>query len=187
MNDVIVQYALIGIATVAVVVLIVFLMRRGWRARQARQQDVAAPAPVPTGILETEPVAASDGMYVNTVTTRNYLDRIAVHGLGLRTNARLEVHTIGVALLRDGSPNIFIPAADLVEAGLDSGMSGKFVEKDGLVVITWRLGGREVRTGFRTRASHDRDPLLEALESLVDRQTPHHPQNPQNPQMEKFS
>lgn len=170
MNDYSAEYTLTGFLTVIVLIAIVALMWWGWRNRKRRQQDIAAPAALPPALLEATPLAAAEGMYVNTVRGRDYLDRIAVHGLGVRTNARLEVHPEGVAVLRQGSANFLIPAADLLEAGLDSGMSGKFVEQGGLVVVTWLLGGQEVTTGFRTRAAAERDPLRTAIARIV----PHH-------------
>lgn len=167
MNDYSAEYTVIGIATVIVVIAIVALMWWGWRNRKRRQADVPAPAGVPERLLRSEPAAAADGMYVSTVRGRDYLDRIAVHGLGVRTNARLEAHPDGVAVLREGSANFLIPAADLVEVGLGSGMSGKFVESGGLILVTWLLGGREVTTGFRTRAAAERDPLKDAIAALI--------------------
>jgi hypothetical protein len=166
-NDYSAEYTLIGILTVIVVIAVVALMGWGWRNRKRRQQDIAAPAPVPAALLEADPLAGAEGMYVSTVRGRDYLDRIAVHGLGLRTNARLEVHPDAVVVLREGSQNFSIPAADLLEVGLDSGMSGKFVESGGLIVVTWLLGGQEVTTGFRTRAAEDRDPLRSAIARIV--------------------
>ncbi|GAA1675644.1 hypothetical protein GCM10010977_21750 [Citricoccus zhacaiensis] len=172
MNDYSAEYTLIGILTAIGLAVVLLLMWWGWRNRKRRQQDIAAPLPVPAGILESEPLAAAEGMYVATVRGQDYLDRIAVHGLGLRTNARLEVHRSGVALLREGGTNLFIPQADLRQVRLDSGMSGKFVEKGGLLVVSWTLGDREVSTGFRTRAADDRDPLLTAVQALVDGESP---------------
>jgi hypothetical protein len=166
-NDYSSEYTLIGTLTVIAVIAIVALMWWGWRNRKRRQQDLAAPAPVPAPLLEATPLAGAEGMYVTTVRGRDYLDRVAVHGLGLRTNARLEVHPDGVVVLRQGSGNFLIPAADLVEVGLDSGMSGKFVESGGLIVMTWLLSGQEVTTGFRTRAAGDRDPLRSAIERII--------------------
>lgn len=161
------EYTLIGILTGLGLVILVVLMWWGWRNRKRRQQDVAAPAAVPESVLGAEPRAGAEGMYVSTVRGQDYLDRIAVHRLGLRTNARLEVHGAGVALFRQDSPNLFIPRADLRQVSLGSGMSGKFVEKDGLLVMTWLLDGQEVSTGFRTRTAPDRDPLLDALTELL--------------------
>ncbi|MFC0249845.1 hypothetical protein ACFFIO_15165 [Citricoccus parietis] len=166
------EYTLIGILTVIGLAVVLLLMWWGWRNRKRRQQDIAAPAPVPAKVLESEPLAGAEGMYVTTVRGRDYLDRIAVHDLGLRTNARLEVHRAGVALLREGGSNLFIPQSDLREVRLDSGMSGKFVEKGGLLVISWTLGDREVSTGFRTRAADDRDPLLTAIQALIEGEPP---------------
>ncbi len=172
MNDYSAEYTLIGILTVIGLAVVLLLMWWGWRNRKRRQQDIAAPAPVPAEVLESEPLAGAEGMYVATVRGRDYLDRIAVHDLGLRTNARLEVHRTGVALLREGGTNLFIQQSDLREARLDSGMSGKFVEKGGLLVISWTLADREVSTGFRTRAASDRDPLLTAIQALIDGEPP---------------
>lgn len=183
------EYTFIGVVTAIGLVVILLLMWWGWRGRKRRQQDVAAPAAVPAAVLAAEPLAAAEGMYVSTVRGRDYLDRIAVHGLGLRTNARLEVHSAGVAMLREGSENLFIPRQDLRASGIDAGMSGKFVERGGLVVMTWTLDGQEVTTGFRTRAAQDRDPLLEALEQLTGAAAagPTHPTDPSDQQMEKNS
>ena len=36
-------------------------------------------------------------------------------------------------------------------------MAGKFVEKDGLLVLSWMLGGHELDTGFRTRHADDKN------------------------------
>jgi hypothetical protein len=46
-------------------------------------------------------------------------------------------------------------------------MAGKFVEKDGLLVVSWMLGSRELDTGFRTRRAGDKAPLLTALQELI--------------------
>jgi hypothetical protein len=166
------EYTLIGFLTGLGLVVVVVLMWWGWRNRKRRQQDIPAPAPVPAEVLESEPLAGAEGMYVTTVRGQDYLDRVAVHDLGLRTNARLEVHPSGVAVLREGGANLFIPQADLRHVRLDSGMSGKFVEKGGLLVVSWTLGTHEVSTGFRTRAADDRDPLLTAIQSLVEGEPP---------------
>ncbi|MEU3845965.1 hypothetical protein AB0E44_03125 [Micrococcus terreus] len=165
--------------TVAAIAALIFaLIAWGWRNRKRRQQDLAAPAGVPQRVLDAEPLAGAEGMYVSTVRGRDWLDRIAVHGLGLRTTARLEVHPDGVALLRSGAENMFIPAADLTDVRLESGMQGKFVERDGLLVVSWMLGADEVSTGFRTRAAADRAPLMEAVQSLTGTATAAVPATP---------
>jgi hypothetical protein len=46
-------------------------------------------------------------------------------------------------------------------------MAGKFVEKDGLLVLSWKLGSHELDTGFRTRRAADKDHLYESLQQLI--------------------
>ena len=46
-------------------------------------------------------------------------------------------------------------------------MAGKFVEKDGLLVLSWMLGSHELDTGFRTRRANDRHLLFNALQNLI--------------------
>lgn len=154
---------ILGIVVVAAVAI--GLMRVGWRHRQARQSDVAAPPEVPAG-LDT-PVAAAAGQYVSSTTAGDWLDRISVHGLGMKSTADLSVHPQGVLISRGGAPDVFIPAADLESVRRESGMAGKFVEAGGLLVLGWRLGGHHLDTGFRPRRAADMATLVAAAESLI--------------------
>ncbi|WP_328586894.1 PH-like domain-containing protein [Tersicoccus phoenicis] len=151
------------ILLVALLVVVFALMRRGWRARQRRQADV--PAPQRTGELG-EPLAGAAGMYVVTTSAGDWLDRVAVHGLGVRTDADLTVHPGGVLIARRGADDVVIPTADLESVTTTSGMAGKFVERDGLLVLTWRLGPRRVDTGFRVRHAGEQAALIAALLTL---------------------
>jgi hypothetical protein len=154
-----------GLAMLAIVAVVFGLLAAGWRNRLRRQSDVD---PLPDVPAEPGPVwAAAEGQYVATTTARDWLDRIAAHGLGIRTNAELSVHQQGVLIDRSGAVPLFIPASDLTGVRLESGMAGKFVEKDGLVVLSWKLGDRELDTGFRTRRADDKPVLLEALQNLI--------------------
>lgn len=142
------------------------LMLWGWKARVARQ-DAAFPAPERprTGMeLLTDPVA---GSYVATTLAGAPLERVAAHHLGVRTDARLCIGTEGVVLDRAGTTDFLIPTTAITEVNTASGMIGKFVEKDGLLVITWRLGETLVDTGFRTRSAADRTPTLTTLRTLL--------------------
>jgi hypothetical protein len=71
------------------------------------------------------------------------------------------------AVHRAGARPLFIPSSSLSGSRQDNGITGKFVEKDGLVVVSWTLGSRELDTGFRTRRGADKQPLLEALQELI--------------------
>ncbi|GAB3845307.1 PH-like domain-containing protein [Nesterenkonia populi] len=147
----------------AVILVLCLLLWWGWRSRKRRQGGIPAPGDVPAELVEAEPVAAAEGMVIGTVSAADYLDRIAVHQLGLRTGGRLEVHSAGVAVFRAGAGNFLIPAGDLRHVRTDRGVVGKFVERDGAVIIGWVLGGHEVETAFRPRHASEGQSLLDAL------------------------
>ena len=149
----------------ALAVGIFAMLAVGWRNRLRRQADVD-PLPEIPGALGAA-LAVADGQYVASTTAGDWLDRIAVHNLGIRTNAELSVHPEGVLFDRSGAAPVFIPAASLTGVRQESGMAGKFVEKDGLLVLSWMLGTRELDSGFRTRHADDKTTLLKALQDLI--------------------
>ncbi|MCB5275718.1 hypothetical protein BJG92_03269 [Arthrobacter sp. SO5] len=146
-------------------VVVFALLAVGWRNRLRRQADVDPLPEVPAELGAA--LAAADGQYVASTTAGDWLDRIAVHNLGIRTNAGLSVHPEGVLFERSGAGPVFIPAASLTGVRQESGMAGKFVEKDGLLVISWMLGSRELDSGFRSRHAGDKAILLNALQDLI--------------------
>ncbi|TLM87566.1 hypothetical protein [Pseudarthrobacter sp. NamE5] len=154
-----------GLAMLAIVAVVFVLLAIGWRNRLRRQSDVEQLPPVPEA--PGQPTAVAEGQYVATTTAGDWLDRIAVHSLGIRTNATLAVYPHGVLFDRSGAPALYIPATSLTDVRQDSGMAGKFVEKDGLLVLAWLLGAHALDTGFRTRRAADKDVLFEALRQLI--------------------
>lgn len=154
-----------GLAMLAVAAVLFALIGMGWRNRLGRQSDIEQLPAVPPEL--GVPLVAADGQYVASTTAGDWLDRIAVHGLGIRTNARLTVHPEGVLMDRSGAPALFIPTASLSGVRQDSGMAGKFVEKDGLLVLSWTLGAHQLDTGFRTRRAADKPALLQTLQELI--------------------
>ncbi|QCB97528.1 hypothetical protein E5206_11880 [Arthrobacter sp. PAMC25564] len=154
-----------GLAMLAFAAVVFVLLGIGWRNRLRRQSDVDPLPPVPAELGAA--LAAAEGQYVASTTAGDWLDRIAVHNLGLRTNAELSVHPEGVLFERHGAGPVFIPAGRLSGVRQESGMAGKFVEKDGLLVLSWRLGARELDSGFRTRRAEDKTTLLAALQELI--------------------
>ncbi|MFN0281736.1 MAG: hypothetical protein ACKVZ6_07155 [Kineosporiaceae bacterium] len=139
------------------------LMWLGWRARGRSQSGLPRPHAV-----QTQPGGrAYEGVYVSTTTHGDWLDRVVVHGLGVRSDVAAYVGADGVALVRRGAPSVFVPRGDLVGAGRTSGMAGKFVEADGLAVITWVLGRTTVDTGIRLRRATDTADLVAAVSALA--------------------
>lgn len=157
--------------SLAIILIAGLLLWLGWRGRRRRQAAVPAPQEVPDRLLESEPRIGAEGMVVGTVAAEDHLDRIAVHGLGLRSHGRVEVHGDGVAVLRAGARNYLIPRSALTHVRTNRGVVGKFVESDGMLIIGWRLGDVAVETAFRPRYARTQQPLLEQLEIIVEEET----------------
>ncbi|MDQ0678249.1 hypothetical protein QFZ30_001631 [Arthrobacter pascens] len=154
-----------GLAMLAIIGVVFALIWIGWRNRLRRQSDVEQLPALPGA--PGAPLLSAEGQYVASTTAGDWLDRIAVHSLGIRTNAVLSVYPHGVLFDRSGAPAVYIPAADLTAIRQDSGMAGKFVEKDGLLVVRWKLGTHELDTGFRTRRAAEKNMLFESLQQLI--------------------
>ncbi|GAA1122745.1 hypothetical protein GCM10009630_20800 [Kribbella jejuensis] len=143
-----------------------FGMYRGWRNRQSRQADLA---PLPTA--PESDTRGVEGVYVATTTAGDWMDRIAVHELGVRSIADLAVSADGLIFHRQGAADVFIPADHLTAVRTDRGIAGKVTaEKSGLVVVTWTHDGRSLDTGFRPRRKTDTAALTESISTLIGAQ-----------------
>jgi hypothetical protein len=155
--------ARIGLVAVmlALIALAVWGMRRGWIHRQQRQADVPPPAEIPPAdALLSEPI---EGLFAGTGTNGDWMNRIVVHDLGVRSRASIAWCPEGIWLDRSGARSLFIPAAAIVGVRTDRGVAGTVRSKDGMVVVTWRLGDRVVDTGFRADAAADHATVLDGL------------------------
>jgi len=149
-----------------VVPLLWGLLWWGWRGRVRRTRLAQAPPAVPTGL--GEPLHGPfEAVYVSTTRAGDWLDRVAAHGLGIRSAAQIGVHADGVLIVRAGAPDVWVPTASLVGVRRERGQAGKFADRDGVVVVTWRSGDEELDSGLRTRYEADRDRLVDAVQALV--------------------
>jgi hypothetical protein len=142
------------------------LMWRGWRRRAARQADVP-PLPAPPTDRGRDLVPPVPGVYVSSTSAGDWLDRIAVRDLGVRSRATAHVTPAGVSFDRTGAADVFVPAAWLRGVRRERGMAGKFVQEGGLVVVTWELGDRLLDTGFRPDRARPGDALAATISGLV--------------------
>jgi hypothetical protein len=137
----------------------------GWRSRQHRQGGLAAPMEPPDDLVLDDAV---EGVYVATTTAYDWLDRVAVHGLGVRSRADVVVAPDGIAIVRNAAPSFFIPAEELLAVRTSQGIAGKVtVETAGLVVFTWQHDGHRFDTGFRPRHRADIDRLVHEAGELA--------------------
>ena len=150
---------LIGLAFFAVLVLLAFL---AWRRRIARQESLLRKP------MELQrPIAGSNCFYVATTFADRPLDRVIAHGLAHRGHASLYVDEAGLQIQRTGEMGLIIPRKDLVTVSTGSAVIDRAVEKDGLVVVRWRLGSTELETHFRFVDSESRSQIVSALQPLV--------------------
>jgi hypothetical protein len=140
-----------------------FGMYRGWRNRQSRQAGLA---PLPA--VPEDKTRGVEGVYVATTSAGDWMDRIAVHELGVRATADLAVSEAGLIFHRQGAADVFIPADRLTGVRTDRGIAGKVTaEKSGLVVVSWTHDGRELDTGFRPRRKTDTAALTASISTLI--------------------
>ncbi len=161
-----------AVLVLVVLVLAVWgLMLLGWRRRAGRDQDLPAPQPLPQAGRGPQPgpgpQAGWPGIYVSTTRGGEQLERVVAHGLGARSQVQVGVDADGVLLRRVGAPSFRIPRADLLGVGRAAGMAGKVVGRDGLVVLSWRLGDRVLDTGIRLRFARDVPALVGGVEALL--------------------
>ncbi|NMN93577.1 transporter [Antrihabitans stalactiti] len=144
------ERALWVLIVVAVWVLLVWLMYRGWQRRGRRQAPAIGELPAVPNDFGAQVVEPTAGLYVGSTTTETWQDRIAVGDLGFRASAELTRFERGILLERTGASAIWIPNVSIRNIRTQRGLAGKVMTADGLLVIRWLLPtGTEIDTGFR--------------------------------------
>lgn len=143
--------------------LLIGLMARSWRARGRRQSDIPAPDRAPDDL--SDPVVVVDALYVATSRGGDPLDRVVVHGLGFRGRANVSVHAEGVRLEIAGESAVLIRASSVRGVDRATWTIDRVVERDGLVLVGWRLGDVDLDTYLRF--TDDPTPVVAAIRTLV--------------------
>lgn len=150
----------------ALIALALWGMRRGWRNRERRQADLPAPAEAPpTGVNLGEPIP---GLFAGTGVNGDWMDRIVVFDLGVRSRGQLSYGADGIWIEREGARSLFIPAASIVGVRADRGVAGTVRGRDSMIVVTWHLGNRVLDTGFRADSSTDHGTVLDGLMAVFE-------------------
>jgi hypothetical protein len=150
----------------AVIALVLLGMRAGWRRRARVQADVSEPL-LPPRVMDDVRAGPVAGVFLGTTHHGDWLDRIVVHDLGVRSRATAEVGREGIAIRREGARDVLVPVGSVRGAGLARGIAGKAYERDGVLVITWDLGGRLVDSGFRADVAEEQRALLQSIQEPV--------------------
>ncbi|WP_461110493.1 PH-like domain-containing protein [Streptomyces calidiresistens] len=149
------------IGMLLVVVLLYWLMSRGWARRGSFHSDLPELPVDPAPDAPARMVLR--GRYFGSTTTEQWLDRIVTRGLGTRSTAELTLTDHGVRVVRPGARDFFVPADRLIGARLDRGIAGKVLTDGGLLVLTWRHGERVLDSGFRSDRAEEHRAWLEAV------------------------
>ena len=139
--------AILVAVCIALVLLTLFGMRRGWRNRMARQAFLPELPAVP-GELGAE-LLRSSGLYVGTSFASSWQDRVVHSGLGIRAEADAVLHPAGLVIERSGEAPVYLPAQSWRDARLAPGLTGKVMGEGGLLVVRWQLGEALLDTAFR--------------------------------------
>ena len=147
-------------------VLAALLAWLGWRHRAARQSGFP-PIPAPPADLGV-PLAAVTGVYVSTVTTARWQDRIVVHGAGRRARATVELHPSGVLVDRVAEEPIWIPRDGFHGVREEPGVAGKVIGVErGILLLTWRWGETLVDSGVRCDDDDAQVAFVRSVEALL--------------------
>lgn len=158
----------LGVACVAVAALVAMWV--GWRRRAARWSEVGADLPRTPPAGRATVLGPVEVTYLATTPVDSPLERIPARGLGVRALAQVAVDDGGVLVRRDGSADLYLPAALLVDAGPADGIAGTAVGRGRLVLIRWRSGGRVLQTGLLPRHDDDRTALTDAVNRVATRE-----------------
>ncbi len=140
---------LLTVLLVLIVLLAAWGLLVGWRHRAQRQADLPElpVVPVDTGLDLAQPLT---GLYVSTTKAGSWQDRVVARGLGRRAAATVRLTGAGVLIDRVGETPIFIPLDNLEAVGTAPGIAGKVMAMpDGILVLTWSLGGTRLDSGLR--------------------------------------
>ena len=131
---------LLVLAVLALALLAVWGMRRGWVHRERRQADLLVRFPDPPDAVGPVLLGPLPGLYVGAVVAGDWQDRVATARLGLRAAGTLGVHEDGVLITREGERPVWVPRAELAGARTDRALAGKAMTTRGLLVLTWAQG-----------------------------------------------
>ncbi|HEX5018801.1 MAG TPA: hypothetical protein VFX15_14580 [Actinomycetes bacterium] len=114
-----------------------------------------------------------EARYLGANRSGDWLDRIVVHGLGVPSAARVWVqaaagHPVaGIWVVRDGAPDIFIAADEVVGARHDRAAASRAYGPGGVLVITWQHDA-DVDIGLRIPDAARAEAVRAAVNALAD-------------------
>jgi hypothetical protein len=153
---------------IALGVLLLLGMTLSIVKRRAQGRRIG-PLPQPSDI-PGDPVASFHVLHVATTLAHHPMERVWGSPLAYRAKTRLEVRTGGVVLSLTGEGDMGLPAESITGCGRGTWTIDKAVDPEGLVVVTWRHGGDEYDSYFRS-VDQPAEHVLDAIDAILP-QTP---------------
>lgn len=155
------------LATLAVIAAAVWLLRIGWVRRRDRQGMMLPAVHEPTvAALRAEP--GHPGKYVGTVIAGNLIDRVVAAG-GVAA-ASVHVGAQGLLIDRQGPGAMLIPATAVTDLTTVPGMLQRRYGRQGIVLVSWLWGDREVSTGVWLTSPDDQATVLNGVRAMMGEQ-----------------
>ncbi len=163
---------------VATLALIAWLSMSLYRSRlgprtRPRYRAALALAPFPAPPFE---LAGPDGaallpeagvLYLGTTMAGDWNDPVTIGDVAVQTPATLHISRSGLLVDRAGASPLWVPAMSVRGVRLGRSLSGQVQAGDGMLVVTWQLGGHLLDTGFRGDEAVYPD-WLRTLRALAD-------------------
>jgi hypothetical protein len=150
---------LIGTLMIALVFLIAWRVFKSVQRRKQEQQLL-----IPEPATSVGGVQLGDVFYASTVFAASPLSRVWAHRLGGRGKAKIFLSDQGISIERIGEPSLLIPRDQLLGMTRASATIDKGVERDGLMVLVWKLGEQELMTNLRVVSAQKRQEIEIAIE-----------------------
>ncbi len=149
---------------VALVAVIFAAMWFAWRGRARRDASVATGTRIPQGALIAR---FPHVFYISTSPVGEPLTRVAAPALRYRSYGEVEVREDGVVLQLRGEDTVYFDAEQLRGSGLAARRPGKAVERDGLALMRWNSGDRELESAFRLDDAGEQQEFLTAIDRIT--------------------
>ncbi len=105
--------------------------------------------------------------YVATTFGNRPLERVVAHGFAHRGLAYLSLSKDNLVVSRVGEMSFAVPISAISSVSTNSSVIDRAVEKNGLLTISWRLGGEVVDSHFRFVNAEHREAIVRELQALV--------------------
>ena len=152
----------VGVIALALFAFLAGLAFYSWRRRIAKQASFLE---APEFVDGNEDGFKS--FYVATTFVNRPLERVVAHGFAHRGIAYLSLSKDNLVVSRLGEKSFAVPVSAISSVSTNSSVIDRAVEKNGLLTISWRLGGEVVDSHFRFVNAEHREAITRELQTLV--------------------